>query len=400
MHSKHERPTEGGASRLQQQGDSQSANIASRENRFVLALVAAGGLISSIAIAGWIFDLALLKTFGVSGNPVWPLTALGFLFLSAGFWTSVRGHPAAPFLIAVPLLIAACALVEGTFGVSLGTDTVLFSRQLSRVVAPHPGRPGPNSIAAFGLLGLALLASRRRSQAFAELANLLATATLCFGLFSIAQLFPLGPAREIVQLFAASLPNGLAMIALASAFLLWRHETGWMVLLTASRKGRLAIGLVLPLVVILPIIPTIVARWGIPAAAVAPRDIATLAVFCNVAIIGFLLWLAVDRLTRQQDALRQLSFALDSAAIALIRPGGEITHWSRGCAQLYGWTAAEAVGRRSRAASKPVRRDYRARRPPPNSNWWSIVATERRSACSSGSSFSIARAWSRSSSSK
>ena len=256
------------------------------------------------------------------------------------------GHRAAPFLIAVPLFIAASALLKGTFGVSLGTDTLLFPRQLERVVALHPGRPGPNSIAAFGLLGLALLASTRRSPAFAELANLLATAALCFGLFSIALLLPLGPVREIVPLVAARLPSGLATIALASAFLLWRHEAGWMVLLTASRRGRLPIGLILPLVIILPIIPTVIVRWGMPAAAVPLRGIDALAVFCNVAIIGFLLWLAVDRLTRQQSALRQLSFALDSAAIALTRPSGEITHWSRGCEQLYGWTAAEAVGRR------------------------------------------------------
>jgi two-component system sensor kinase FixL len=331
---------------LQQQGDSQGVKIASRENRIVLALVAAAGLISCITIAGWIFDIALLKTFGVSGNPVWPLTALGFLFLSAGFWARVMKHRAVPFLIAVPLFIAVCALVEGAFGISLGTDALLFSRQLDRMAALHPGRPGSNSIAAFGLLGLALLASARRGPAFAELANVLATAALCFGLLSIALLAPLEFTGEIVPLVAARLPSSLATIALASAFLLWRHEAGWMVLLTTSRKGRLPIGLMLRLVIVLPIIPTVIVRWGMPMTADPIRGLDALAVFSNVAIVGFLLWLAVDRLTRQQSSLRQLSFALDSAAIALTRPCGKITHWSRGCEQLYGWTAAEAVGQR------------------------------------------------------
>jgi two-component system sensor kinase FixL len=61
--------------------------------------------------------------------------------------------------------------------------------------------------------------------------------------------------------------------------------------------------------------------------------------------MGTILLMVSDRLTRQRTALGDLSDALDSAAIALVRPDGEILHWTRGCAELYGWTDAEAVGR-------------------------------------------------------
>ncbi|CAN5703169.1 hypothetical protein BH11PSE6_BH11PSE6_00180 [soil metagenome] len=78
----------------------------------------------------------------------------------------------------------------------------------------------------------------------------------------------------------------------------------------------------------------------------APRGIALLAVFCNALLVGLLLLLALDRLTRQRRALQEVSMALDIAAIALTRPDGEITYWSRGCEQLFGWSAAEAIGRK------------------------------------------------------
>src|SRR5882757_9581108 len=217
-------------------------NDASNRSAIVLGLVGAAGLIGGTAFAGWVFDVFALKNFGVPGNPIWPLTAIGFIFLSAGFWATVQQHRAAPVLVAVPLLIAVCVLIQEMGGISLGTDNFLFADQLTQLKTSHPGRPGPTTVAAFGLLGLALLFGRDRRRALAELANLLATAALCFGIFSIVLLLPLGPAREspreIVQLLAARLPAGLATIALACAFLLWRREAGWMLLLNARGRGK------------------------------------------------------------------------------------------------------------------------------------------------------------------
>jgi len=70
-----------------------------------------------------------------------------------------------------------------------------------------------------------------------------------------------------------------------------------------------------------------------------------IAILVNMLIMGTILSLVSDRLTRQRTALGDLSDALDSAAIALVRPDGTIVHWTRGCTELYGWTDTEAVGR-------------------------------------------------------
>ncbi|MBB5685242.1 PAS domain-containing sensor histidine kinase [Sphingobium boeckii] len=51
------------------------------------------------------------------------------------------------------------------------------------------------------------------------------------------------------------------------------------------------------------------------------------------------------RFSRSLATRTRLIGALDSATIAITDPDGRILHWSRGCEQLYQWSAADAVGR-------------------------------------------------------
>lgn len=61
---------------------------------------------------------------------------------------------------------------------------------------------------------------------------------------------------------------------------------------------------------------------------------------------GFLFFrsLRAERLTSGD-----LRAALDAASIAIAKSDGTITHWSRGCEALYGWSATEALGRKKYA---------------------------------------------------
>lgn len=331
---------------MYEKSDARPTNDASIEQNIVPGLVSIAGVISAIAFAGWIFDVAALKTFGVSGNPIWPMAAFGFVLLAAGFWARILRYRLAPLLIAAPLAIAIASLVEAMAGTP-GIDRLLFPNQIGLTSAQHSGGPGAITVTAIALISLSLLASMRRKQGFAVLADLLASAALCLGLFSTLMVLWAAPGGGLpIDLFMAPLPGGLATIALALAFLIWRHEAGWMLLLDGAQGRRRLVIALLPLVIVLPILPALIDRWGARAMPEAPLGIELLAVLCNVAIIGFLVWFAVDRLMRQQAALREVTLALDVAAIALTRPNGEITHWSHGCEQLYGWAAEEAVGRR------------------------------------------------------
>lgn len=320
-------------------------NDASLQTRLVLCLVAAAAAGSLAVFLGWIFDVRALKSVGVGGSPMWPLSAIGYLFLAAGFWMTIAKGRGAAWLLTLPIVISLLALGESMLGVSTGIDDLLFSDQVARSSAVHAGRPTFNSVVTLGLLGIALILARRGSHAASELANLLASAALCFGLFSAVMLLFASTSDTALSASIAPLCCSVIAILLAAAFLIWRHNSGWTLLLTDQRERRPFLGVLLPVVIALPILPTLFERWG-AAAPSAPSQAELLGVLCNIAIVGFLLWVAVNRIMRQQAILEQLRLALDVAAIAVTRLDGTITYWSQGCQLLYGWSPAEAIGKR------------------------------------------------------
>ncbi len=62
-------------------------------------------------------------------------------------------------------------------------------------------------------------------------------------------------------------------------------------------------------------------------------------------VIAMYGWLNGRRESTVRVAPEELHAAFDATSIALTLRDGVITHWSRGCEALYGWSAAEAIGR-------------------------------------------------------
>ncbi|MGY4395712.1 two-component system sensor kinase FixL [Sphingomonas sp. UYAg733] len=316
----------------------------------MFGLVAAAGLVSGIGFTGWLVDVPVLQGFGIVGYPIWPLAALGYLFLFAGFAMTLLDYRLAPLLLAVPLLIALFAFAGHGGGGLSGSNAPLSADRLAQVTSGFRGPPAVNSIVAFAFLSTALLLSANRSNVSAGLANLLATASLCVGLFSMVLLLAIIPARDTVtQILISPFPAALANILLASAFLCWRQGTRWNLFRSRNRLRWPLVGLV----VLLPILPVVVARWVPIALQVSPLATDLIAILCNVGIVGLLVRLSVDRLAYEQAKSQEITSALDVAAIVLTRPNGKIVHWSRGCEQLYGWSAIDAIGRQKNDLLQP-----------------------------------------------
>ncbi|CAN5523206.1 hypothetical protein BH10PSE14_BH10PSE14_19030 [soil metagenome] len=72
---------------------------------------------------------------------------------------------------------------------------------------------------------------------------------------------------------------------------------------------------------------------------------ALIAAFSGAALLALAGWLAGHRAAASGLAPAELHAALDTTSIALTLCNGVITHWSRGCEALYGWSAAEVIGR-------------------------------------------------------
>ncbi len=316
----------------------------------MFGLVAAAGLVSGIAFTGWLVDVPVLQGFGIAGYPIWPLAALGYLFLFAGFAATLLDYRVAPLLLAIPLLIALFAFTAQASGELPGVGTPFSVERLVWGAAGFRDPPAINSIVAFAFLSTALLLSAHRGNISAGLANLLAAASLCVGLFSMVLLFAIIPARDTVtRTLISPFPAALANILLASAFLFWRQGTRWNLFRARNRLRWPLVGLV----VLLPILPLVVVRWVPIAFLVSPLSTDLIAILCNVVVVGLLVRLSIDRLAHQQAKSQEITSALDVAAIVLTRPNGEIVHWSRGCEQLYGWSAIDAIGRQMQELLQP-----------------------------------------------
>lgn len=334
-------------------------NGASRHDKVALALAGIAALAASLSLLGWLFEVPALASFGASYAPAWPLTTAGHLLLSFAMVMAVLGRRAAAVAAIAALILVAVIVAESVSGIRPGIDRLFFSEQLARSAALNPGRPGSNSLLSFVLLATAIVLAQRQSPLLDRAANVLAALALCLGLYSTVALMWIDHGTPLNQFFAAPLPAGLASLAIACSLLWWKHEAGWTGLLSGDQMRQPLHWLILPILFVLPSIPVVLEQWSIRAGSAPPEGAALIAILVNMLIIGTILLLVSDRLTRQRTALGDLSDALDSAAIALVRPDGTILHWTRGCAELYGWSADEAVGRnkhdllRSRAVERP-----------------------------------------------
>ncbi len=309
------------------------------------ALVALAGLCSLLSLAGWLFDMPVLRGFGLDQTPVWPLTAIGFLCLSLGFLASIAGKDRiASALWAIPVGIAVISLSQTLLGVDIGVDLLLFGDLVSAHDAVHPGRPGVNSSLIFLLLALGGYGARVRRWFSGEASSLFAALALGFvGVAGIVTAFS-PPGSIATRWFSVSLPSGVATASLALAYLILHSRLELVRLLTRPSGDWRTIRILLPAAVILPIVPSALEQLAGDNAPLPPLVVEGLVALTNILIVGFIAYWAVVRVSRGQASMAELSEALEQTTVVLTKPEGEILHWSRGCEQLYGWSVAEARG--------------------------------------------------------
>jgi two-component system sensor kinase FixL len=308
-------------------------------------LVALAGLCILLSFSGWLFDVPALRGFGLDDLPIWPLTAIGYGCLALGFLAAMANRNGlASILWLVPLLIAASAIFQTVSGTDLGIDQALFGKLVAAHEAPHPGRPGAISSSAFILLVAAGYGAGARKWLPGGIASLLATIILALiGAAAILILLS-GPGRASTRTFTLSIPAAITTLLLVGAFIVLHSKLLWVRLLTSSSGEWRVIRVLLPAALLLPIVPTILEQVIIGRDLLPALQAEALVTLCNILIVALIAWWAVIRIARGQATMVELSEALEQTNVVVTTHDGEITHWSRGCEYLYGWSAAEAVG--------------------------------------------------------
>lgn len=314
--------------------------------RIATWLVAAAAVVSALALGGWLLDTPALRSFGSQNAPMWPLTSIGFLLLAIGYLAGFRKNvQLAAANWSVPLAISLIALFEIVSGIDLGVDRMFFPDFIATYDQVWPGRP---SLSASGVMLLlvcgglaALLVDWRRGDTLGLAATIALSVVASVALVLIFSKAQGSPYRYA---FAGSRPGAIAAGLLLVAFAVVTVERGWLYFRAATRPTARVLRRIIPLVLILPVLPSLVELFVLREQAVPALASTVFVVVGNVLIVAAVAYWAVDTLTRSQSELTQLTEALEDTSVILTDAEGRITHWSRGCEELYGWTADEARG--------------------------------------------------------
>ncbi|WP_448661337.1 PAS domain S-box protein [Sphingomonas sp. CJ20] len=307
--------------------------------------------ISSLAmVAPWAFDLPALQGLGFDGRPVWPLTGIGYSALSIAFTCALLGlRRTAIALWGFTVLLGGVSLFQWMSGIDLGIDTALFHDKVVQFDADKPGRPGPNPSTIFLLLSFGGWVALSQAPRLSPVRGVVTAATFTVSATVAVMILLVWPSSADHSLANLGAPGIVTAIALALAFIVHHSDPLWFRLVAVQRKDWQVLRILLPIAIALPVVPSLMEallqRYDLFSD--ITREIVV--VVGNVMIVAIVLYWAVTRIDRGRSEVIELSQAMEQTTVVLTDLDGRISYWSQGCEQLYGWTAAEATGRRKYA---------------------------------------------------
>jgi PAS domain S-box-containing protein len=344
------------------------------------ALTAATALFSAgiglSALAGWLFHIPSLTTWGAAPVTMVANTAACFVLVGVSLWLlrernsqsfagirKLAGRAAASIVAMAGLL----SLAEHLFGLDFGVDQLLLTAPPSlQTAATRPGLMSPITAGAFLLLGFALLAIDwklwRRSRP-AEFLALAAGGAAAFGLLT----FAFDPHIYAAHLSLA-LPTGVTLAIFSLGLICARTESGLGALLCSRRLGGMLARRLLPAA----FVPVLVGwfRWRITAAGIYSEwGVVVWASLISMSLLGgLIIWAAaaVDRSEAEQvkveEGRERLAAIVESSDDAIISKtlDGTITAWNRGAEKVFGYSSAEAVGKSTQMLFPPERANEEA----------------------------------------
>jgi PAS domain S-box-containing protein len=214
---------------------------------------AVAGLIGVLALAGWTFDIPVLKSGAPGFIAMQPWTAVAILLAAAALWMAASSGLAARSASAIPTIALAVVVGAPIFqyatGSDLGTDIWLFPKAvLNAQTIPYPnlGRMSPaTSTGMATLAGALLLAPRVQGRAGRALFSLLASIGLPLTLMALlGYILRMESLDYVLQGNPVAIPTAVALAALCVGALALRPDAGWVRLVAEQgNPGWLAAGL-------------------------------------------------------------------------------------------------------------------------------------------------------------
>jgi PAS domain S-box-containing protein len=321
-------------------------------------------LLGATMLAGWVFDIALLKwtpqgMVGMKAN-----TAFAFLLSGISLWLSApeeeggtRGKErigrGLAFLVA---LLGLLTLSEYVFGWDLGIDQLLAREAPGALKTSSPGRMAPNTALDFLFLGGALLLlDVRRGEWIASFLALVAGTVAILALMGYAY-----TAESLIDFLSythIAIHTAVAFLVLTAGILFMYRDRGVMGIVMSDTPGGVMARRILPPVVAVPILLAWLRVMGERAGLYGHElGVALLVTASIVTLMIVVVWSATTLNTadaerrRAEEAVRQarmynrslLEASLDS--LVAIGPDGTVTDVNAATEAITGFSREALVG--------------------------------------------------------
>ena len=341
----------------------------SRIPRLTGLLVAAGG---AVVLAGWIFNIEVLRRPLAGGPSMKVNTALAFILAGMALRTETPGTWTARVLGAAVALIGTLTLVEIAFGWNLNIDELMV---LDRAATLRPpGQMAPTTAFCLMALGLALTGSPQRFRLAQPLTLI---ALIVSSLALIGYIYHAEALYAVSDLTAIAVHTAVLLVVLAIG-VLWRDPpVGIMAVVRADDLGGLAARRLLLLAFVAPVLFGWLRLEGQRVDLYGTNFGAALSIVFTIGLLTAVIWSvaktigALDasrqkvvedlgaltatleqRVAEQTAALRsreeQLRLVTEKAldAFVAMEANGRICDWNLEAERMFGWPRAHVLGLR------------------------------------------------------
>jgi signal transduction histidine kinase len=290
-----------------------------------LALAIGAALLPLAILAGWSFDVALLRGLGAPSRPIHPMTAFSFfLMASAGVLSSIGLRRPAQTLLIFPLIYLLLILLQHLSGLDSGISRMLFAETMASSAALQRPITPMGAVAVLAAL-LAALFLRSSSSAMArawvgQATGIAVAATLLLLTFTVATQFSAG-ARFIGVAAASAVPILLLCGSILASLEMVRstphQHTPWDTLQRIQ-----------PLIIVCSVVPALVLIGLRQRAVLSDAELYFLIAMANLVVLAGLLSYVTHRASRQNRMLAggeaKLHSILGTAPDALIITGDDL----------------------------------------------------------------------------
>ena len=321
-----------------------------RPERFVILIALGVAVIALTALVGWQIGSVPLTSVIVGAVALQPVTAVALIVGALGLAAGATGYRWIS-RAAGGVLLAACIIWLSAYASprAVPTDLMLFHRQvLAQQPAPlWPGRPSIVTCAVIALYATSLLGLGVRQPRLKLLALGAASLGALLASLSVLPFLLQDPSQLTIlhQSLRIALNTSIGGGALCAGVLILKRDTGWVRLVAGGGEpGRIA-RLLTP-VALIPVAFGTIANIGVRSGLYGPDVRMLLIIVLSAVALLFLAFWAAQTLGRERSQHDSLVAALERSTVMIVDGHGRLRHWPPACEALYGWTAAEVLGRR------------------------------------------------------